>query len=54
MITRIWHGRTVRENAETSLQVLLTNGTKDYKGKPGSLPMNGGVRKAEGCCHFYA
>lgn len=53
MITRVWHGRTSLQHADSYLQFLLTRGTADYKKVKGNLSVRVWRRMEEDCAHFY-
>lgn len=53
MITRIWHGRTRLEHADTYLQFLLNDGTKEYLATKGNLSVKVWRQKEKDCCHFW-
>jgi len=53
MITRIWHGRTNLQHAESYLHFLLTDGTKEYLETEGNLSVKVWRQKEEDCCHFW-
>jgi hypothetical protein len=53
MITRIWHGRTSLANADSYLQILLTDGTKEYVQTAGNLSVKVWQKKEPDCCHFW-
>lgn len=53
MITRVWHGRTALEHADSYLSFLLTKGTADYKKIPGNLSVRVWRRIDVDCAHFY-
>lgn len=53
MITRIWHGRTNAENADTYLEYIQGTGLKDYLATAGII-LAKILRKIDGdICHFY-
>lgn len=37
VITRVWHGTTLSNHADSYLNFLLTKGIKDYEATPGNL-----------------
>ena len=53
MITRTWHGATLPEHAETYLQFLLKDGTRDYKQTPGNISVKVHQKKSSDICHFW-
>ena len=53
MITRIWHGRTSPEHADSYLAFLQQDGTKDYLQTDGILSVKVWRRKDADCCHFW-
>ena len=53
MLTRIWHGRTSLQNADSYLDFLLNRGTIEYGLTPGNLSIKVWRRKEIDCCHFY-
>jgi len=53
MITRIWHGRTSLQHADSYLQFLLNDGTKEYLATKGNLSVKVWRQKAKDCCHFW-
>lgn len=53
MITRIWHGRTKRSDADKYLQFLLGAGTKEYLETPGNLSAKIWRHKSSEACHFW-
>jgi len=53
MITRIWHGRTSKENADRYLQFLKTDGTREYRQTPGNISVKIWRRIESDCSHFY-
>ena len=53
MITRVWHGRTLLEQADAYLQFLLTIGTADYKKVRGNLSVRVWCKRDDDCAHFY-
>jgi heme-degrading monooxygenase HmoA len=53
LITRIWHGRTQAQHADSYLQYLQESGIADYKNTPGNLGVQV-LRRIEGdICHFW-
>jgi heme-degrading monooxygenase HmoA len=54
MITRVWHGRTSLQNADSYLSFLLNDGTKKFKQTPGNISIRVWRRKENNCCHFFA
>lgn len=52
-ITRIWHGRTSLANADSYLQFLLTDGTREYLETEGNLSVKVMRRRDSDCCHFW-
>jgi heme-degrading monooxygenase HmoA len=52
-ITRIWHGRTSLDNADSYLQFLLTEGTREYLETEGNLSVKVWRRLDDDCCHFW-
>lgn len=53
MITRIWHGRTKIEDADTYLDYIRKTGFAEYSSTPGNISARI-LRKTEGgICHFY-
>ena len=53
MITRVWHGVTSLGNAEKYLEILLTEGTKEYQKTKGNLSVKVWRKKEELVCHFW-
>ena len=53
MITRIWHGRTSLQHAESYLQFLQTDGTKEYLSTSGNLSVKVWRKIEKDCCHFW-
>lgn len=53
MITRVWHGKTSLENADSYLDFLLTRGTEGYKKINGNLSVRVWRKPEETVCHFY-
>jgi len=53
MITRIWHGRTSLQHADSYLDFLLNDGTREYRETQGNLSIKVWRRKEHDCCHFY-
>jgi heme-degrading monooxygenase HmoA len=53
MITRIWHGRTSIENAESYLTFLLEKGVQDYLHTPGNLEVRIWRNTENGVAHFW-
>ena len=53
MITRIWHGRTNVEHADSYLHFLLNEGTMEYRQTPGNISTRVWRRIETDCCHFY-
>ena len=53
MITRIWHGRTSKEDADVYLSYVRQTGLQDYTSVPGNISAKI-LRKIENeVCHFY-
>lgn len=53
MITRIWHGRTKVEDADTYLDYIRKTGFAEYASTTGNISARI-LRKTEGdICHFY-
>lgn len=53
IITRIWHGKTLREHSDQYLEYIRQTGLKDYLSTPGILSAKV-LRRAEGeICHFW-
>lgn len=55
MITRIWHGRTRREDADRYLAFLMDKGVKDYEATPGNLEVKiwRSMEEEEDAAHFW-
>lgn len=53
MITRVWHGKTKAEHADSYLQFLLNEGTKDYSKTAGNISIRVWRKMENGYCHFY-
>lgn len=53
MITRIWHGKTKKEDKEEYLNYLHETGLKDYKKAENCLSAKILVRDSKNCSHFY-
>lgn len=53
MITRIWHGRTAPQHADSYLEFLLTKGTEEYRQTTGNLSIRVWRKQEADCCHFY-
>jgi heme-degrading monooxygenase HmoA len=53
MITRVWHGRTTVKQADSYLQFLLNNGTKEYRQTSGNISIKIWRKIEADCCHFY-
>lgn len=53
MITRTWHGKTHIKDADTYLQFLVTEGTKEYRETPGNLSIRVWQKKENEVCHFW-
>lgn len=53
MITRTWHGRTHSKDADTYLEFLLTEGTREYLETPGNLSVRVWRSKEKDVCHFW-
>jgi len=53
VITRIWHGRTLRQHADEYLNFLLHAGTEEYRLTPGNLSCQIWRRVEEEVCHFW-
>ena len=53
MITRIWHGRTLVENANSYHDFLLNKGTIEYQETPGIISVKVLQGMDESCCHFF-
>ena len=53
MVTRIWHGKTKKEDADHYLEFLIGKGTKEYLQTPGNLSVKVWRRLDQDCCHFY-
>jgi heme-degrading monooxygenase HmoA len=53
MITRTWHGRTHIKDADTYLQFLLSDGTREYHETPGNLSVRVWRSKENDVCHFW-
>jgi heme-degrading monooxygenase HmoA len=53
VITRIWHGRTKREQAAEYLGFLVETGVADYKKTPGNLSVEILRRVENDICHFW-
>ena len=53
MITRIWHGRTSLAHADSYLDFLLHEDTREYRQTPGHISIKVWRRKEKDCCHFY-
>lgn len=53
MITRIWHGKTIANKADTYLEYVQKTGLKDYLATPGNISAKI-LRRIDGdICHFY-
>lgn len=52
MITRIWHGITKAEDADTYLKYIQDTGIKDYRNTKGNLSAKILRRKENDICHF--
>jgi heme-degrading monooxygenase HmoA len=53
VITRIWHGRTGREDAEEYLQFLFDTAVADYKSVTGNLSVEIWREIDGNVCHFW-
>ena len=53
MITRIWHGRTRKGDADTYLAYIRQTGLKDYTSIPGNISAKILRRIENDICHFY-
>lgn len=53
MITRIWHGRTKTEDADTYLTYVRETGLKDYTSISGNISAKILRRIENDICHFY-
>lgn len=53
MVTRIWHGTTRSQDAESYLEFLQHSGIADYKKTPGNLSIKILRRKEGDVCHFW-
>jgi heme-degrading monooxygenase HmoA len=53
MITRIWHGKTSLQHAESYLGFLLHDGTKGYWETAGILSIKIWTQKDKDYCHFW-
>jgi len=53
VITRIWHGKTHVQHAETYLDYILQTGVPGYKSTPGNLSCQVWRRKEGQVCHFW-
>jgi heme-degrading monooxygenase HmoA len=53
MITRIWHGRTKKEDADIYLSYIQQTGLNDYKSTPGNISAKILRRIENDICHFY-
>jgi heme-degrading monooxygenase HmoA len=53
MITRIWHGRTKKEDADIYLAYIRQTGLKDYTSTPGNISAKILRRIENDICHFY-
>lgn len=53
MITRIWHGRTKKEDADIYLNYIRETGLKDYHSIEGNLSAKILRRIENDICHFY-
>jgi heme-degrading monooxygenase HmoA len=53
MVTRIWHGRTSLNDADSYLQFLLTDGTQEYRDTRGNISIKVWRHIDNDCCHFY-
>lgn len=52
-ITRVWHGRTKAEDADSYLQFVIDTGVPDYKSVPGNLSVEIWRRIDGDLCHFW-
>ncbi|MGN6249915.1 MAG: antibiotic biosynthesis monooxygenase family protein [Ginsengibacter sp.] len=52
MITRIWHGITKAEDADTYLKYIQDTGIKDYRNTKGNLSAKILRRLENDVCHF--
>ena len=52
-ITRIWHGCTLPEHADTYLAYLQQSGISDYRATPGNLSVQVLRRLEKDRCHFW-
>ena len=53
IITRIWHGKTLPENADSYLNYVQETGIKDYLETPGNITAKILRRKEKDACHFW-
>lgn len=53
MITRIWHGRTKKEDADIYLNYVRETGLKDYRSVAGNISAKILRRIEKDICHFY-
>lgn len=53
IITRIWHGKTLREHSDQYLEYIRETGLKDYLNTPGILSAKVLRRFEGGICHFW-
>jgi len=53
MITRIWHGRTSLENAESYKQLLTGKGTSEYLETPGNISVKVWTKQDHDCVHCW-
>jgi heme-degrading monooxygenase HmoA len=53
MITRIWHGRTKKADADIYLDYIIQTGLKDYRTTPGNISAKILRRTENDICHFY-
>ena len=54
MITRIWHGRTKKENSDNYRQYIIDTGIPEYLEIPGNLDTQILQRDENGITHFWA
>lgn len=53
MITRIWHGKTKSEDADSYLAYIRKTGLKDYRSTAGNISAKILQRVENDVCHFY-
>ncbi len=53
IITRIWHGRTLKQHSDIYLDYIIKTGLKDYLNTPGNLSAKVLRRIEDNICHFW-